>query len=24
MIFAEELGSPVPGWASPRPWKFAV
>ena len=24
MIFAEELGSPVPGWASPRPWKFAA
>lgn len=24
MIFAEELASPVPGWASPRPWKFAA
>jgi hypothetical protein len=24
MIFAEELHSPVPGWASPRPWKFAA
>jgi hypothetical protein len=24
MIFAEELGSAVPGWASPRPWKFAA
>jgi len=24
MIFAEELGSPVPGWASPRPRKFAA
>src|SRR5262245_14237469 len=24
MIFAEELGSPVPGWASSRPWKFAA
>ena len=24
MIFAEELGSPVPAWASPRPWKFAA
>ena len=24
MIFAEELGSPVPGWASPLPSKFAA
>src|SRR5262245_48014179 len=24
MIFAEELGSPVPGWASPRPRQFAA
>lgn len=24
MIFAEELYSPVPGWASPRPGKFAA
>jgi EXPERA (EXPanded EBP superfamily) len=24
MIFAEELWSPVPGWASPRPGKFAA
>jgi hypothetical protein len=24
MIFAEELWSPVPGWASPRPGKFTA
>jgi hypothetical protein len=24
MIFAEELTSDVPGWRSPRPWKFAA